>query len=369
MTRTITNKKEYTYTSDNGHTATVIEYQYEGAETESLIEKYPTVNYIGNKEKIADWIGSLVPADANSLLDVFAGGASISYIAKLKGLQVYTNDILAINYHIGKALIENNQTTLSKEDLDIIFSGEPFEGFMTQNFSEVYYFKEECMELDLYRQNIEKLDSDYKKSLALILMRRAMVRKMPYSRFTIKWDKVKQLRDEDFSYEKYGRRRAYHNQSFRFHFEDNLKEYNEAVFNNGKSNKALNMDVFDALNTVKADVIYMDPPYAGTMNDYYGFYSLLDDYITGEKSVPFENNFIDKKTIISLFDKLFSNLQNFKYWMLSYNSRSNPNKEQLISIISKYANVVEIHEMPYAYKVTGKEKKKRDIEYLFIAHN
>ena len=32
---------------------------------------YPTVNYIGNKEKIVNWISSLIPDDATSFLDVF----------------------------------------------------------------------------------------------------------------------------------------------------------------------------------------------------------------------------------------------------------------------------------------------------------
>ena len=50
------------------------------------------------------------------------------------------------------------------------------------------------MELDLYRDNIEKLNSDYKKALAFSLLRRAMIRKMPYSRFNINWDKIVQLR-------------------------------------------------------------------------------------------------------------------------------------------------------------------------------
>ena len=53
--------------------------------------------------------------------------------------------------------------------------------------------------------------------------------------------------------------------------------------------------------------------------------------------------------------------------MLSYNSRSKPTKDELFSIISKYASSVEVYEMPYAYKVTGKEKKNKDVEYLFIA--
>lgn len=330
---------------------------------------YPTINYIGNKEKIVKWISSLIPSDVKSVLDVFSGGSSVSYMAKEKGLEVYSNDILQINYFIAKAIIENNNETLDENDIELIFSGSPFEGFMCKNFADKFYFKEECMELDLYRLNIDRLESANKRALALILLRRAMIRKMPYSRFTIKWDKIVQLRDEEFSYQKYKRRRHYHNQSFKFHFLDNLKEYNAAVFDNHKNNKAYNLDVFDALKSISADLIYLDPPYAGTMNDYFGFYGLLDSFITGSLVKPFENNFMDKKTILNQFDTLFANLKKYKYWMLSYNSRSNPNKEELLGLLSKYSTDVEVHEMPYAYRVTGKDKKQKDIEYLFIVKN
>ena len=330
---------------------------------------YPTINYIGNKEKIVKWISSLLPTDAESLLDVFSGGCSVAYMAKREGFEVYANDILKINFHIAEALIENQQETLNDKDLEIIFSGTPFSGFMTENYANKFYFENECMELDLYRANIEKLSNKYKKALALILMRRAMIRKMPYSRFTIKWDKVKQLRDEEFSYQHYKRRRHYHNQSFCFHFQDNLQEYNESIFDNGKHNIAYNLDVYDALKAIKADIIYIDPPYTGTMNDYFGFYGLLDSYITGKIAKPFDNNFTDKNTIIEQFERLFSNLGNYKYWMLSYNSRSKPNKELLLQLLSEYSKEVVVHEMPYAYRVTGKEKKQKDIEYLFIVKN
>ena len=330
---------------------------------------YPTINYIGNKEKIVSWIISLIPKDATSILDVFCGGCSVGYAAKQKGLTVYTNDILTINYYIGKALIENESISLGKDDVDRIFHGEPFEGFMFENYANKFYFPEECMQLDLYRKNILQIENEYKRALAFILMRRAMIRKMPYSRFTIRWDKICQLRDEQYSYEHYKRPRSYHNKSFRFHFEDNMDEYNSSVFSNVKQNRAYNLDVFDAIKTIDADVIYLDPPYAGTMNDYFGFYGLLDSYINGRQTVPFENNFMDRKTIVEQFDKLFSSLSKFKYWMLSYNSRSKPTKDELFSIISKYASSVEVYEMPYAYKVTGKEKKNKDVEYLFIARS
>lgn len=335
---------------------------------------YPKINYIGNKEKIADWISGLIPDDAHSLLDAFSGGCSIAYKAKQMGMQVFANDIMKINYHIGKALIENQSETLTADDVDIIFEGiscddAPRHGFMTDNFANQFYFKNECHELDIIRGNIDRLPTDFKRSLALILMRRAMIRKMPYSRFSIKWDKIKQLRDEEFSYLHYGRRRAYHNLPFRTHFEENLAQYNNAVFDNGKENKVFNTDVFEVIKSVKADVIYMDPPYAGTMNDYFAFYGLLDSYVSGIPATPFENNFTDKKTIAALFDQLFSSLGNFRYWMLSYNSRSKPSKDEILEIIGRYANEIIVHEMPYAYRLTGKEKKQKDIEYIFIASN
>ena len=71
--------------------------------------KYPVVNYIGNKEKIADCICDLLPSDSNSLFDAFSGGCSISYEAKIRGFQVYSNDVLEINFHIANALIKNKR--------------------------------------------------------------------------------------------------------------------------------------------------------------------------------------------------------------------------------------------------------------------
>ena len=333
------------------------------------MNKFPKINFIGNKEKIAKWITDYFPKDAESVFDAFSGGSSVSYQSKMKGLKVTSNDILEINYLLSKALIENNSTKLTYDDVEIIFSGEPKQGFMYNEYSEVYFFPNECKELDLYRENIEKLDSDYKKALALVLMRRAMIRKMPYSRFNINWEKIVQLRDERYSYEKYKRKRAYHNQSFKSHFIENVSEYNRAIFDNCKENLSLNDDIFNVLDKVKADIIYLDPPYTGTMNNYFGFYGMLDEYIVGKKLQAFENNFMDKKSSIELFDKLFSKLNNFKYWYLSSNNSSYPTKEQLIKLLEKYSNNVQLVEKSHVYKITGKENKKINMEYLFIVEN
>lgn len=330
--------------------------------------RYPKVNYIGNKEKIADWIASVIPEDATSFFDAFCGGCSVSYKAKSLGLQVFSNDILTVNYHIAKALIENDSQTLSEDDLRVIFGGEPVEGFMYSHFANRFYFPEECRELDRIRSNVELLNHPLKQSLTFALLRRAMIRKMPYSRFTINWEKITELRDEEISYAKYGRRRSYHNKTFRYHFEDNLGRYNEAVFSNGRSNKAYNLDIYDAIDQVDADVIYLDPPYAGTMNDYYGFYGLLDSYINGKLRQPFAHSFTDKKLIKQQLCDLFARLSKYRYWMLSYNSRSTPSKEEMSELLSRFAGDITVYEMPYAYRVTGKEKKNKDTEYLFLVN-
>lgn len=330
---------------------------------------YPKINYIGNKEKIAEWIVSLIPSDATTFFDAFCGGCSVGYRAKQKGLTVFCNDILKINYYIAQALVENSDRILDKKDITYIFKGSPIEGFMFKNYANQYYFPDECKDLDKIRKNIINIKDKYKKALAFSLIRRAMIRKMPYSRFTIKWQKVVELRNEEISYAKYGRKRHYHNQSFQYHFVDNLNQYNTAVFDNGKNNKAFNLDIFKAIEEIDADVIYLDPPYAGTMNNYFAFYGLLDEYIQGFKINPFVNNFIDPHTIIDQFDRLFGKLSKYKYWMLSYNSRSKPTKEEILDLLSKYSVQVDVYEMPYAYRVTGKEKKNKDIEYLFIIKN
>lgn len=331
--------------------------------------KYPTVNYIGNKEKIANWICDQFPKECNSVFDAFSGGCSVSYEAKKRNLRVITNDILKINYHLGNALIQNKKIILCDKDVELIFSGKPLKGFMFKNFSNVFFFPEECMELDLYRKNIEKLDCEFKKSLAFSLIRRSMIRKMPYSRFNINWEKIVQLRDEAYSYEKYKRKRSYHNQSFRHHFIHNLEAYNQSIFDNKKKNISYNDDIFNLLKTVKSDIIYLDPPYTGTMNNYFGFYGLIDSYISSTIKEPFKNNFIDKKTTIELFDKLFSNLGNYKYWMMSYNNTSFPTKEQLIYLLSKHSDDIRIIERKHNYKVTGKGNKDMNKEYLFIVKN
>ena len=339
-------------------------------ENKTVVKKFPKINYIGNKEKISEWIINFIPKDVKSIIDGFSGGASLSYKLKEKGYKVFSNDILKINFLLAQALIENDIIKIDEKDVEIIFSGIPFRGFISKNYNERYYFEEECMQLDLYRENIEKIKNKYKKAVCLILLRRAMIRKMPYSRFNIKWNKIKELRDEEYSYKKYGRKRAYHNQSFKEHFIENMNDYNDAIFQGEEKCFSYNEDIFTLLDKkIEADLIYLDPPYAGTLNDYYNFYGFIDTYINKENILEFENDFGNKKEITSLLEKLFFKCSNYRYCFLSYNEKAYPSKEILLKLLQKYFKKVKVEEKEHIYKITGKINKNLNKELLFICQN
>jgi adenine-specific DNA-methyltransferase len=103
------------------------------------------------------------------------------------------------------------------------------------------------------------------------------------------------------------------------------------------------------------------------MNNYFGFYGLIDEFIAGKKLEPFKNNFISKELALNSFDRLFSKLGKYKYWILSYNSSSYPEKDQILQLLEKYATEVIIKEKNHAYQVTGKVNKNTNREYIFIA--
>ena len=62
------------------------------------MHKFPTINYIGNKEKLVSWIIDNLPNNINSVFDAFSGGCSVSYYLKKNGYKVFSNDILYNNY-------------------------------------------------------------------------------------------------------------------------------------------------------------------------------------------------------------------------------------------------------------------------------
>ena len=160
------------------------------------MHKYPKVNYIGNKEKLAQWIISEMPVKTGKVLDIFAGGCSVSYALKDAGYEVIANDILYADYIIAMALVSNDTIAIN-EDIFKTKTNARHVASIRKNISflaDRLYYPDEVDELAKLIAIAEKLN-DNQKFLFLALIRRAMIRKLPYSRMNVPWNQIQQLRD------------------------------------------------------------------------------------------------------------------------------------------------------------------------------
>lgn len=326
--------------------------------------KYPKVNYIGNKEKLANWIIEEMPVKSGTVLDIFAGGCSVSYALKNNGYSVIANDILYADYVIGKALVENSDTTLPISVFDKKVSEKRI-GELADKFSfltDCLYYPEEVRELSRLVAIAEELE-DAEKYMMLALIRRAMIRKLPYSRMNVPWEQIQKLRDEDYSYMKYKRKRAYHNQTFESHMRENIDAYNNAVFSK-EACSVYNCDVFDMAKKITfVDAVYMDPPYPSTMNNYDAFYGMFDEMFDRKKK---HTDYTQKAGFLNNMAKLIEALAGkTRYIVLSQNTRVQPGPDEIEEMLKKYGQVT-IREKKHNYQVTGKENKNASKELLFI---
>lgn len=329
--------------------------------------KYPKINYIGNKSKLADWIISNMPINTGTVLDLFSGGASVSYELKKQGFSVITNDSLYSNYILSKAIIENSKDTLDAS----VFAINIPNSIITEKYNEiscyltnVLYYDYEVRELARLIAISETL-ANYHKFLFLALIRRAMIRKLPYSRMNVPWKQIQKLRDENYSYQKYGRKRAYHNQTFQSLMLADLQNYNESVFDNNQKNVSYHKDSFDLVKDLKlkVDVIYMDPPYPKTMNKYGEFYGIYDKIFSQE--INYENLSNEGTFLESFVDLIKMCLDKTNYIVISLNNKTFPSINELNEAIKQFGNT-QILEKAHQYKVTNKENKNKTVEQLLI---
>jgi adenine-specific DNA-methyltransferase len=327
--------------------------------------KYPKVNYIGNKEKLSKWIVDNFPVSDGIVVDMFAGGGSVSYELKKRGYTVLSNDSLFSSYVVLKSIIENSFTKFDLKNLEIYLELPEIE----EKYNNVswlvnrLFFDFEVLELARLLVIIDKLNG-YEKHFLQALLRRAMIRKLPYSRMNIDWKNITKLRNEEYSYSKYKRKRAYHNKPFFEHIKENINDYNNSIFDNGKRNLVSQKDVFDFLEElVSADVIYLDPPYPGTMNKYESFYGIFD--VLFNKNIV-QTDFTKSQNFLIDFKLLIRRcLEKSNFVVISLNSRVNPPLDQIMETISEYGKIKCITQN-HSYKLTSSLNKNNSKEILLI---
>lgn len=245
--------------------------------------RVPTTRYQGSKAKLVDWIWqNIKDLDFSTALDAFGGTGVVGYYLKQKGKQIFYNDYMKSNYYIGVALIENNDVRLSKHGIEKLLIKNPnhkYRRFITKNFRDIYYTDEENEWLDIVVQNIGRMRNLYRKALAYYALFQACLVKRPFNLFH---RKNLYLRFADVK-RTFGNKATW-DRPFEEHFMDFIREINYLVYDNGKENKAYNLDVFEIKGNF--DLVYIDPPYTsskGVSVDYKNFYHFLEGLVNYDK--------------------------------------------------------------------------------------
>jgi DNA adenine methylase len=304
-------------------------------------------------------------------LDAFSGTSSVAYLLKSMNKSVETNDYLRFNYYIAKALIENNNVTLSDAEIEeIIQFNSDKSNFIEKEFAELYFSRRDCRWLDSTVTNIDYLANPYKKALALTALCRACIKKRPRGIFTYTG-----MRYDD------GRRDL--RLELAEHFKQAAHMLNKSVLDTGKKCRAHNEDIMK-LKKTSYDLVYLDPPYFSLKsdNEYSRRYHFLEGLVSywshveinqqtkTKKFDRLESKFTHRSTIVPAFEELFDRYKKSQI-VLSYSSNCYPDAPAIKKLMKNSGHAVELIEIDYVYSVGTHAHKKnnqsnRVKEYVFL---
>ena len=335
------------------------------------MSKYPATRFMGSKSKLLSEIWSVASQfEFDTVVDLFAGSGIVGYMFKTQGKSVISNDYMAMSATFAKAMIENNGTILPIDEAEqLLIPSKESDHFVSNTFQGLYYTDEENSLIDTLRMNIAALKDPYKHAIAMTALIRACTKKRPRGIFTYTGDRYNDGR-KDLK------------KSLEQQFLEAVQAVNKAVFDNGKTNKAKHGDAME-LKAVTPDLVYIDPPYYSPLsdNEYVRRYHFVEGLARDWKGVEIQQNtltkkfksyptpFSTRKGAADAFDQLFKKFKD-SILIVSYSSNSLPTQDEMVAIMAKYKQHVEVIPIDYTYSFGNqngaKTNRNRVQEYLFV---
>ena len=335
------------------------------------VSKYPATRFMGSKSKLLSEIWSVASQfQFDTVVDLFAGSGIVGYMFKSLGKTVITNDYMAMSATFAKAMIENNEITLSMEEAEkLLVPIKESDHFVADTFQGLYYTDEENDLIDTLRMNIASIKEPYKQAIAMSALIRACTKKRPRGIFTYTGDRYNDGR-KDLK------------KSLKQQFLEAVQAVNKAVFDNGKVNKAKHGDAME-LKAGTPDLVYIDPPYYSPLsdNEYVRRYHFVEGLARDWKGVEIQQNtltkkfksyptpFSTRKGAADAFDRLFKKFKD-SILIVSYSSNSLPTQDEMVAIMAKYKEHVEVIPIDYTYSFGNqkgaKTNRNKVQEYLFV---
>lgn len=332
---------------------------------------FPEFRYMGSKRRLLPWIHEiLAEIDFETALDPFSGSNAVAYLLKAMDRRVTASDFLNLSTTIAKAIIENNAVSLDGPAMKrLLAKPANTHSFIEKNFTGIFYTPEDLRFLDRVSCNLRQLDNPYHQALAMAALMRSCVKRQPRGVFTISGD-----------LSKYDDGRRDLRLSIEEHFFEQTELFNEAVFSNGRRNRASRKDVF-RIGTRGIDLVYLDPPYVPRADDncYVKRYHFLEglscywqgldiDYTTKVRKIPKRfTPFSYRGQALEAFERLFQRFTAQKI-VLSYSSNGYPDLEQLTALLKKTKKDVRVFRRDHRYHfgTHGNVKRAAVEEYLIV---
>lgn len=319
-----------------------------------------TIRYMGNKtsliEYIEEQIRNVTPTNG-IVCDLMAGSGVVAYALKEHYKIVY-NDVQYYSYVIGKAIVKNDvyKPTITEVEEFILKLKPSKNNFFEKTYSDTYFSKQQCVDIDSIRFNIEYIHNEYKKNLYLLILMGAMNSVQStsghYAQFMDKENtRIQNLRKKDIKKEFIKRSKEY----------IDLKLYNNGV-------ELYNLDFNDLLAiSPKIDTIYLDSPY--TQEQYSRFYHILEtvckndnplvNYKAKYREQRFQSKFSSKPNAKNEFEKIFKYCNEKRInLVISYSNKSIVPIKELEKLASIYFSNYIINYIDYKHSTQGKGIKE-----------
>ncbi len=337
------------------------------------VSAYPPTRFMGSKSKLLSEIWSVASQfKVNTVVDLFSGSGIVGYMFKAHGKAVVSNDYMAMSATFAKAMVENNSVTLPLgEAEELLVTHKESDHFVASTFKGLYYTDEENDLIDTLRTNIAAIKDQYKHAIAMTALIRACIKKRPRGIFT-------------YTGQRYNDGRKDLQKTLVQQFLEAVEAVDKAVFDNGQINRSRLGDAMD-LRVEQADLVYIDPPYYSPLsdNEYVRRYHFVEGLARDWKGVEIQQHtqtkkfksyptpFATRKGAADAFDRLFRKFAD-KILIVSYSSNSLPTQDEMVAIMAKYKQHVEVIPVDYKYSFGNQSDAKTHRnsvqEYLFVGY-
>lgn len=336
-------------------------------------QAFPRLRYMGSKYQLLPHLERLfTELGGETAVDAFSGSGVVSYLLKAQGFAVTSNDFLAFPGMITRATVANSSVKLTRADVDRICGPAADDrDFIQTKFDGLYFTPEDREFLDSAWSHIDLL-TGFKRDIAISALVLSAARRQPRGVFTF----TDSTRYAD------GRRDL--RMSLSEHFRRAVAEYNAVVFSNKAQSQSVTGDVFD-LEHCKADLVYLDPPYAPPRDDAdymkrYHFLEGLSVYWRGveimeetktKKIAKRFTPFAYKRTIEDALLRTFEHFEDSEAIVLSYSSNALPDADRIVDLLGKVKPDVRKIAVDHKYSFgTHAAATRRDVaEFLFVGTN